>query len=252
VLRKAVAELLTLLPLEIGQAQEVTVEEAQQPVEGGLITAVGRCGQEHHVAGRGLSQTAQEVIALVAALTSRGAGVGLVHDHQLRAGAKKLVAASHVLDVVKADDGAGIGREDARTRREVSLKSAHALGRDGHGLQMEAYLQLADPLVNEVRRTEHGHALDVPAVEQLACDQRSLDRLTYADVVGDQKAHGVELEGHEQRDELVCARLERDLSEAAEGARPAAQGQEQGVAQEQGRVVTGLLLRIWRRETLPR
>ena len=84
---------------------------------------------------------------------------------------------------------------------------------------MEAGLQLADPLVDQVRRAEHGEAVDLAAVEQLAGDERGLDGLADADVVGDEQAHRVQLERHQQRHELVGARLDGDLAEAAERAR---------------------------------
>jgi hypothetical protein len=50
-------------------------------------------------------------------------------------------------------------------------------------------LQFALPLLAQVGRAQHGHALDLAAVEQFACDQSALDGLADADVVGNQQAH---------------------------------------------------------------
>ena len=110
------------------------------------------------------------------------------------------------------------------------------------GVEVEARFELGDPLVDQVRRAQHGEALDLAAVEQLARDERRLDRLADADVVGDQQPHRIELQRHQQRHELVGARLDGDLPEAAERAGAAAQRQQQRVAQEQRRVVAGLLV----------
>jgi hypothetical protein len=107
------------------------------------------------------------------------------------------------------------------------------VGGDGHGADVEARLELAHPLLHEVRRAQHGERLDVAAVEQLAGDERGLDGLADADVVGDEQAHGIELERHQQRDELVGAGLDGDLPEAAERARRRAGATGAGVAQEQ-------------------
>ena len=90
--------------------------------------------------------------------------------------------------------------------------------------------------------------LDVAAVEQLAGDQESFDGLAHADVVGNQQAHRIELERHQQRHELVGARLDRDLPEAAEWSGAAPQRQQQRVAQQQGRIVPAELVHARQRE----
>jgi hypothetical protein len=77
-------------------------------------------------------------------------------------------------------------------------------------------------------------------------DERGLDGLADTDVVGDEQAHRIELERHEQRHELVGARLDGDLAEAAERAGAAPQRQQQRVAQELRRVVAGLVPHLGR------
>jgi hypothetical protein len=67
-----------------------------------------------------------------------------------------------------------------------------------------------------VRRTEHREALHLPAIEQLASYQTSLHRLADADVVGDQQAHWIELERHEEWDQLVRPRLDSYVPERPE------------------------------------
>ncbi len=72
------------------------------------------------------------------------------------------------------------------------------------------------PLLRQVRRAQHGKPPDLATVEQFAGDDRCLDGLADADVVGDQEAHRVELERHHQRHELIGSRLDGDATEAAE------------------------------------
>ena len=134
-------------------------------------------------------------------------------------------------------------REDAHARRNTPLQAPRAPGGDGRGADMEPDLQLGDPLVHEMRRTEDDGAVDVAAVKQLARDEQGLDRLPDPDVVRDEEAHRIELERHEQRHKLVCARLDRDLSKAPKGAGAPSQREQQRVAKQEGRVVPADLVR---------
>ena len=99
---------------------------------------------------------------------------------------------------------------------------------------MELLAQLLLPLLGQVRRAEDHEPVGLAAVQQLAGDEAGLDGLADADVVGDQQAHRVQLEGHQQRDELVGARLDGDAAEGAEGAGAAAEAQADGLAQQAG------------------
>ena len=137
-----------------------------------------------------------------------------------------------------------VHREDAHARRNAPLQSPRASGGNGCGADVEANLQFGDPLVHEMRRTEDDGAFDVAAVEQLARDEQGLDRLPDPDVVRDEEAHRIELERHEQRHKLVCARLDRDLSEAPKGAGAPSQREQQRVAKQEGRVVPADLVRV--------
>ena len=67
-----------------------------------------------------------------------------------------------------------------------------------------------------MRRADHGKARDLAAVEQLADDQAGLDGLADADVVGDEQADRFLPERHQQRNQLVGARLEGEIAEGAE------------------------------------
>ena len=81
---------------------------------------------------------------------------------------------------------------------------------------MELGRELSLPLLGEVRRAEHGEPFGVPAHEQLFGDQGGLDCFADSDVVGDEEADRAETQGHEQRHELVGARLDGDGAEGPE------------------------------------
>ena len=122
--------------------------------------------------------------------------------------------------------------EDRDADRQVALQALDRAAQHQLGLDVELLGQLPLPLLGQVRRAEHGQPPDLAAVQQLAGDERRLDGLADADVVGDQQAHRVELERHHQRHELVGPRLDGDAAEAAERAGGGAGGEARRVAQE--------------------
>jgi len=114
---------------------------------------------------------------------------------------------------------------------------------------MEVGFELAHPLVDKVGRAKDGETFDIAAIEQLSCNERGLDGLADADIVGDEQTHRIEFERHEQRNELIGARLDGYLPKPAEWAGTSAQRQQEGVAQEKSGVMSRLLARIgtWER-----
>jgi hypothetical protein len=116
------------------------------------------------------------------------------------------------------------------------------VGADHHCVDVEAIGELALPLLAQVRRAQHGHALDFAAVEHFARNQRAFDGLADADVVGNQQADRGLLQGHQQRHQLVGARLDCDVAEAAKGSGSAAQLELQRIQQQlAGRMVARLV-----------
>ena len=124
-----------------------------------------------------------------------------------------------------------LGGSPARARR--------ARGRDGDRAGCGSALELRAPTGPRGAAGTAPRTVDVAAVEQLARDQAGLDGLADADVVCDQQAHRIELERHQQRHELIGARLDarsgrsrgraRRRGEATGGARRA------GAAPHRGR-----------------
>jgi hypothetical protein len=72
--------------------------------------------------------------------------------------------------------------------------------------------QLPLPLVAEVGGRKHRQTLSNAAIQKLAGDHRRLDRLPDADIVGDQQAHRLEPQRHDQRYELIGSRHDRDTA----------------------------------------
>ena len=248
VVREALAEPRAFRARHLGQALEVGGEQAEQPVEGRVVAAVRRRGEHDEVPRRAAGQSLQQLVPLMPAPAGRGAGVRLVDDHEVGARLEEVVAPRRALDVVETDDSVRVHREDAHARWNAPFQASRAPGGDGRGADVEANVELGDPLVHEMRRAEDDGAIDVAPVEQLARDEQGLDRLADADVVGDEQTHRVELERHEQRHELVGSRLDRDLSEAPKGAGSPPQREQQGVAKQESRVVPAELMRVGQRE----
>src|SRR5580704_15425147 len=82
---------------------EARVKQPKQPLEGRLIPAVGRGGQENEVALLILGQAAQEFESLLTPLVCAYTGVCLIHHDGIGAGAGKAVATLVGLDIVQAN-----------------------------------------------------------------------------------------------------------------------------------------------------
>src|SRR5690606_31182894 len=134
--------------------------------------AVRRRREHHEMPSLLADKPLQQIVALMAALPRRGAGMCLVDDDQLGAGPQKLGTPPLALDVIEADDGVRVRRKNTLARRKVTFEPRRAGGRDRNGPQVEAPFELGHPLIDEVRGTEHGEPLDVATIEKLACDER--------------------------------------------------------------------------------
>ena len=93
------------------------------------------------------------------------------------------------------------------------IKLIDGAGADDHRFEVELLGEFLLPLLAQVRRAQHAEAPDVAAVVQLAGNEQRLDGFAHPDVVRDQQAHRVQAERHQQRDELVQARANRDAAE---------------------------------------
>ncbi len=147
-----------------------------------------------------------------------GAGVDLVHDDELRRLRDEGAPARLDFGVVDGDDGVRVILPDAAVVGHGAVEGARGGRADHDGLDAELVAEFLGPLVAEVGRAEHGETADLRAFDQLLGDQQGFHGLADAHVVGDHEPHGPALpERHDERDELVGSRPERQLAEAAEG-----------------------------------
>jgi len=229
------------------QGAELFVQQGQQGAKGILLAAV-RCGSDQEEMAGGVPADAlDELMALVltaVALAGKGAGVGLIDDDELGAGAQKIVAAAVGFDEIGRDHDKGIVLKKGFTRPALPLQPARRMGQHQFGGDMKFLIQLALPLFGQLRRAEHGDAFDLAAVEQLAGDEAGLNGLADADIVGDEQAHGIESKGHEQRCELIRPGLDGNFAERAEGTGAGAKADAQGVAEQMAGAVIAKLPRI--------
>jgi hypothetical protein len=167
-----------------------------------------------------LHQLLKERVPLLggAPTTAVSACVCLVNENELRCCAQKLVPAPLLLDVIRGDHGNGVSLENRLPpAHPLALEARDRAGKDERGFEeMKLLAQSLLPLLSEVGGTQDGHALDLPPIEQLASDEACLDCFTNAHVIGDEHADWVELESHEQRDELVGSGLDGDAGQRSE------------------------------------
>ena len=158
------------------------------------------------------------------------AAVCLVHDHALGAFEGEVLGAAWGLDEVGGHHGERMLFEDRYAEGQVALQALDRARQHELRFDVELLRQLPLPLFGQMRRAEHSDSVNLAAVEQFARDETRLDGLADADVVGDEHAHRIELEGHHQRHELVGPGLHRDTTEATEGAGGGTGGETRRVA----------------------
>ena len=113
--------------------------------------------------------------------------MGLVDDHHFRAGAQEVVPAPIALDEVEADDRERVRVEHTDGVGQVPLQARGPCGGNGHGRKREFGFQFRRPLLDKVRRAQHGEALDFAPVEKFSYDQPGFDGLAEADLVGEER-----------------------------------------------------------------
>ena len=200
---------------------------------------MGRGGEEDHAPLLVFRKGGEQLIALLTAAVGADTGMSLIDNDEIRAMAGKDVTATFGLDVVETDDSKGMHGEDVAARRQPPLQLERGRGGDGHRLDAEMALQLFRPLFHQVWGAEHGKGIHLAAIHEFAQDEAGLDGLADADIIGDEQAQAGLSQGHEQRYQLVGARLEGDLGGGAEGTSAAAQGETQGIGQQQGAAAGG-------------
>src|SRR5207249_7694998 len=132
------------------------------------------------------------VVAASAPLASERAGVRLVHDHELGAAPRELIAPSLSLDEVHRHNGMGIEVEERLADATAPFQPRGRRGQDGLSFDVELVSEFLLPLLGEVRRTKDGQPLGLSTIEKLPGNEGGFDRLPDADVVGDEETDRIE------------------------------------------------------------
>ena len=202
-------------------------EQREQRTERFGNAAVRRGREKNHVAsGRG-REVFQEFVALVLIAGDTGGGcraVRLVHDHEVRAVLDEIVALPVALHEINADNLERVVAKDAaRTGGDAPFKLADCAGTDDYGVEVEFLVEFLLPLLTKIGRTQDAEVFNFSAIQHFAHDEQPLDGFADANIVGDEHSDGVEAQGHEQRDKLVCARTDGHATQRTERRRTFAQ-----------------------------
>ena len=114
---------------------------------------------------------------------------------------------------------------------------------------MKLGIQLRLPLLGQVGRAQDGHARRLAPVEEFPGDQPRFDRLSHADVIGDQKTHRVQLQSHQEGNQLIGSGLHADSGKGAERSGAGTEAQTDGVPQETAGAVIADLIRVGKVKT---
>jgi len=126
-----------------------------------------------------------------ASLGGRRAGMGFIHDDEIRAGAQEIVSAGIGFYEIHRDDGERMHIEDGLVGAQVFFEPARRARKHQLDGEVEFAREFLLPLFGEVRRTQHAKPGNLAAVEHLPRDQTSLDRFADAHVVRDEKGRSL-------------------------------------------------------------
>ena len=161
--------------------------------------------------------------------------------------AEEILTVRVALDVVERDDREIEDVED-RAIAADPVEPAGGAGEDELGVDVELVLELSLPLLGQVGRAEDREATDLATIEQFPGDQQGLDCLADADVVGDKQPDRVQLQGHQERHELIGPGLDGDLAEGPERAGTRSEAKPDRVAEQAAGLVVAELGRVGGRE----
>ena len=228
------------------------VEEAQQRPEALLNAAVGGGGYQDDVpAGAGGEVADQGVALLLPALLAGSAwprrGVGLVHDDEVGGVSEKRVAVAFQLDEVDADHQVAVVLVEGDVLEGQAPFQPPDPGRLDHGgPDVELRPQLLLPLLAEMGGAQDADAAHRPPVQQLTGDHGRFDGLADSHIIGDQQAHRILAQGHDQRHELIGPRDNRQPAHRPERARPAPKAEADRITEQQRSGEIARLLRVGR------
>ena len=175
--------------------------------------------------------------------------MSVVDDDEIGGMPEEAIPVARGFDEVDADDEMGVMLEEADAGAgKVALEPGKARRDDDGGIDAELVTELIFPLVAEVGGREDDEAAGAGAVEQLAGDKGRLDGLADADVVGDEQPYRIEPKRHEQRDVLIGAGGEGEVTERAKRRGAGAELEAGSVVEEESAGDIAGVFRAWRVE----
>jgi len=109
-------------------------------------------------------QPLQQLEAQLAALPGRHTGMRLIDNDALRRDGEKVLSVPLALAVVEADHHDRVLVEQARAVRQLPFELVHCGRSQRHSAEMEVLSEFLLPLIDEVRRAEHGDAADLAPI----------------------------------------------------------------------------------------
>src|ERR1700685_107109 len=89
----------------------------------------------------------------------------------------------------------------------MPLKAGYESCGDGNSIQIELQLQLAGPLFDQMRWAKNRETIRLASIDQLAQDETTFDGFADPDIVRDEQSADGKPQRHQQRNELISARL---------------------------------------------
>ena len=216
VLCQLLAHFLILSSLKIFRYfLKVWIQQSDQGTESILFPAVGSRGYQDQMAFGVISQSRDQVMALLlsAAALSLCAGVSFVNNDTFRTGADKFIPSALTFDVIQRNDHKRIMLKNGFTLSQIPFEPGCGRSQHEFSLDMEFIPEFLLPLFRQRRRAENRDAFDFSAVEQFTGNQSRLNGFPDPDVIGNQYADRILPQSHQQRHKLIRTRFKTQMGE---------------------------------------
>ena len=199
--------------------RQARLEQAEEVAEAVLLAAVRGGGDQDQVPVLVRGEARDELVPQhprPAAGAVGHAGVRLVDDQQVRAAVPELLAQPGALDEVGGDHDVRVPVEQRLAEQQAPSPAAGSSTAAPAPRECRTWTAAPAATARPAPGRTAPPARRVALLQQLRGDQARLDGLADAHVVGDQHPHGVLPQRHQQRHELVGARLHGEPGQRAE------------------------------------
>ena len=126
------------------------------------------------------------LVPAASTLIPEGAGVGLIDDDELRAGADKLGSPPFQFDEIERNDDMRVTLKQRLADSAPSFKARCCRREHKLCIYIKLVVKLALPLFGKRRRTQHRGSFDLSPIKELARYERSLYRFPDTHVICDE------------------------------------------------------------------